>query len=91
MKIFRELSFDENHGIAIVMSSSRADPVLGLNIQSYWAGRRDLNMQINATALAGGDLYMWLERFKYLNTPSQGSRIEYLIPAQGQHEKKTSQ
>ena len=26
----------------------------------------------------------------YLNTPNQGRRMEYLIQAQGQHEKKTS-
>ena len=28
--------------------------------------------------------------FIHLNTPNKGSRIEYTIPAQGQHEKKTS-
>ena len=34
----------ENHDINIAMSSSRADTdhVLGFNIQSYWAGWRDL-------------------------------------------------
>ena len=29
---------DENHDIAIAMSSSRADPVLGLNILQGWLG-----------------------------------------------------
>ena len=29
---------DENHDIAIAMSSSRADPVLGKNIQLGWLG-----------------------------------------------------
>ena len=41
----------ENNDIAITMSPSRADPVLGLNI--YMADWRDLNIKINATALAG--------------------------------------
>ena len=46
----------ENHDIATAMSSSRADSELGLglNILSYWAGWRDLNIKIIATALAKG-------------------------------------
>ena len=43
----------ENNYIAIVMSSSLADPVLGLNILLYRADWRDLNIQINATARPG--------------------------------------
>ena len=35
---------EENHDIAIAMSSSRVDSVLGINILSYWAGWRDLNI-----------------------------------------------
>ena len=30
--------FNENHDIAIAMSSSHADPVLGLNILHHWLG-----------------------------------------------------
>ena len=35
---------DENYNIAIAMFSSRADPVLELNVSSYWAGWRDINI-----------------------------------------------
>ena len=34
----RLISIYENHDITIAMSSSRADPVLGLNILQSWLG-----------------------------------------------------
>ena len=40
--------------MAIAMSSSRADPVLGLSIPSSCPGWGYLNILIHATALAGG-------------------------------------
>ena len=46
---------NENRDIAIAMSSSRADSVLGFKkLALVWAGWRDLNIQINNTALAEG-------------------------------------
>ena len=63
----------ENHNIAIAMSSSRAESLLWLNILSFWAFCRDLNIKILATALARGiKIYKsiplhWLGLFKYLN------------------------
>ena len=44
----------ENCDIAIAMSSSRADPVLGLYILSYCPGWGYLNISKNATALVWG-------------------------------------
>ena len=53
---------NEKLDIAIARSFSLAEPVLGLDILSIWAGWRDVNILINATALAA-----WLEGLKGLN------------------------